>query len=229
MGLSSALGEGDDLVQFLREELHRQDVKFKELTHRVTNGYHAVSIRLRVQARNIKDPEARALCVKMAEHVEAMALVHRHLYGTQDSSLQNLNEYLELLCHDLNAAMVRKTIAITTDMETDIIVGTEAATTIGMVVAEAIMNASKHAFKGRKGVIHVRLYRTASGLEIAVSDTGRGLPEDFDDTSGLGVRLMRHQARSLGGQLAFTSTERGTTLVFSLPIKTHVPEKEARA
>lgn len=228
MGLDGTFGDDDLSLNQLREEIQRQDAKFKELTHRVTNGYHAVAMRLRVQARSIKDPAARALCIKMAEHVEAMAMVHRHLYENRDSSLQELHEYLDLLCHDLSAAVVQKNISITEELESDVVVGTDSATTIGMVVAELITNAAKHAFGGRKGSIHICLRRVGDVAEISVTDNGHGLPDGFqlEGQAGLGMRLMLHQAKSLRGKLAFSSSATGATFTFSFPVKQYAVKEE---
>jgi signal transduction histidine kinase/ActR/RegA family two-component response regulator len=104
------------------------------------------------------------------------------------------------------------------------------------VVWNLVMNAVK--FTPRGGRIQVRLQRVNSHVEIAVSDTGRGidptvLPFIFDrfrqgDSSttrahaglGLGLALARHLVELHGGTLSAHSdgTGKGATFVVQLPL-----------
>jgi len=90
-----------------------------------------------------------------------------------------------------------------------------AATPLVMVVTELVSNALEHGFAERASgevVIHAR--RSASWLEIAVVDDGRGLPPTFslERATGLGLQIVRTLVDSeLGGTLSLRPEPGGGT------------------
>jgi two-component system, NarL family, sensor histidine kinase UhpB len=77
------------------------------------------------------------------------------------------------------------------------------------VAQEALSNAARHSEAGR---IAVELRRAGDGVELDVSDDGRGFA--FEESErGLGIAGMRERALLLGGDLAIESRPgRGTTV-----------------
>jgi two-component system CheB/CheR fusion protein len=95
----------------------------------------------------------------------------------------------------------------------------ETATHLYRIAKEAIINARRHAEATR---IQVRLGRTNGTLELVIQDDGVGLPEDLDESEGLGIRTMRYRTNLIGATLSFESgsdTNDGTTLRCSLPVE----------
>lgn len=70
----------------------------------------------------------------------------------------------------------------------------ERAIPCGLIINELLTNALKYSFPGdRKGVIRVEIRNAPdSGVEIAVSDNGVGIPEtlDFRKAKTLGLQLV---------------------------------------
>jgi signal transduction histidine kinase len=109
-----------------------------------------------------------------------------------------------------------------------------------MIVLNLVSNAFKFTFEGE---IAVSLRATASGAELAVRDTGIGIPKpevgrvferfhQVPDTrsrthegSGIGLTLVRELAALHGGEIAVDSTVgRGTTFTVTVPFGTaHLP------
>lgn len=102
-----------------------------------------------------------------------------------------------------------------------------------------LQNAADAIPPGKKGEnkITIGLRRVDDRVEIAFSDTGRGLDaesrrhlfEPFSTTKpgalGLGLAAAHGIAKSFGGELVLTSTcERGTTFTVSLPVAERVSE-----
>lgn len=83
------------------------------------------------------------------------------------------------------------------------------------IVREALTNVERHADARRVELVvavvphgddgHVRV------SEILVGDDGRGMPPSIESARHLGVRLMRHRARLLGGELTVTTNPHGGT------------------
>jgi signal transduction histidine kinase len=90
------------------------------------------------------------------------------------------------------------------------------------VAQEALMNAFRHA--GGKGQA-VSLRREGRWLHLMVSDSGRGLRADADEsaeprTTRLGVRGLRERVESLGGRFELESSNAGTRVDVRLPLDT---------
>ena len=69
------------------------------------------------------------------------------------------------------------------------------------IAQEAVNNAAKHA---GATLITIRIARTDSRLELEVSDNGKGLGKK---SSGLGLGVMQHRAKLIGGELQIASKQ----------------------
>lgn len=105
---------------------------------------------------------------------------------------------------------------------------------VATILRNLVTNAIK--FTKQRGQISVRTSRTSSGVEIAVSDTGLGMPGDVlerilcrheqistlgtanEGGTGLGLSICRQFAEANGGELRVESEPgRGSTFCFTLP------------
>lgn len=84
------------------------------------------------------------------------------------------------------------------------------------VAQEALRNALTHSRSER---VTIRLRESDGGLEVSVSDRGRGfVPVFYDTTAGLGLAGMVERMRSVGGTLQIVSTVGdGTTVTARSP------------
>ncbi len=89
------------------------------------------------------------------------------------------------------------------------------ALAVGLVIAEMMTNALKHAHPtGIPVIVNVSCCRTDDGsICIEVLDDGIGFPEGFDESKdgGLGVRLMRSLAEQIDAELHFTNDGAGSS------------------
>ena len=92
---------------------------------------------------------------------------------------------------------------------------TATATQLFRIVQEAINNAAKHA---RAKHIAVELKTDESQITFRVRDDGVGIPDDLEQTSGMGLRIMHHRAGVIGATLSVGPADGGGTIVTcSLP------------
>jgi signal transduction histidine kinase len=91
----------------------------------------------------------------------------------------------------------------------------EAATHLYRIAQEAVTNAVRHAMARR---IHISLVRSARIITLTIRDDGRGLPQGGNMPEGVGLRIMRHRAKAIGGRLTVRSgRRRGTAVICTLP------------
>ncbi len=78
------------------------------------------------------------------------------------------------------------------------------------IVQEAVGNAARHAHARN---ISVHLGIRQQDIMLSITDDGTGLPENHDQSPGLGLKLMRYRASSIGATLALAARPAGGTVV----------------
>ncbi len=172
-------------------DLITKDATIREIHHRVKNNLQTVAALLRIQARRMTVPEARAALEEATRRVGSIALVHE----TLSHSLEESVEFDEVAA-GLTAALAD---VFSTDGAVEVVqegsFGTmpaEAATALAMVLTELLQNAAEHAFGGGAGRVVVRASREGQRLTVSVSDDGAGLPAGMGDAStSLGLSIVR--------------------------------------
>ena len=82
------------------------------------------------------------------------------------------------------------------------------------IAQEAVNNAIKHARAKR---ISIRLYRRDKSVTLEIADDGTGM---LKSGTGLGLGVMQHRAKVIGGELTITSKRgAGVTISCRLPLK----------
>ena len=89
-------------------------------------------------------------------------------------------------------------------------VGGQASLHLLRIAQEALSNAVRH---GRARRIVITLAGGPDRLELSVRDHGRGLPAAADRRPGLGLHIMAHRARVLGGEFSVEKAPGGGTVV----------------
>jgi signal transduction histidine kinase len=89
------------------------------------------------------------------------------------------------------------------------------------IAQEAINNAIRH---GKAARLIVTLSRIGDRGILTVQDDGSGMPDQQAPSSGMGLRIMRHRARMLGGQLdIYEEAATGVTISCSFPVNGALP------
>ena len=193
----------------LKVAVQQQDLAMQEIHHRVKNNLQIVASLLNLQASRIRLPEARAEFQSARDRVRALATVHRHLYAHGALHTINMRTFLLELCGQLFQAMgetVNGRLMLDVDAP-ELEMSSDQAVPLSLIVTEAVTNAIKYAYPaGRRGVISVRLRRTADRVELEIKDDGIGIPAGRAETAtgtrdGIGIQLINGFARQLGAKL----------------------------
>jgi two-component sensor histidine kinase len=143
----------------------------------------------------------------MKGRILSMALLHESLYRSGTFASVDLGAYLkELATQSFRASVVRPG-AVRLQLElTSVQVEMDQALPCGLLVNELIANSLKHGFPGdHTGEVRVALQPIDGGpkLRLRVSDTGVGLPADFESKRGksLGLQLVSDMAGQIDGRL----------------------------
>lgn len=217
--LGAALAEKDSLIADKEALIAEKEMLFREIHHRVRNNLQVTASLLQMQARRFEDPDVRAAFQETQTRLRAIGLIHETLYRNDGATSVELSDYLGRLIGELSAAYgaQARNIEIALELE-PIRVGLDRAVPIALSVTEALTNVFKHAFApDQGGRILVRAKLVEGEIELTIRDTGRGMPSDADQSSSLGMRLIRAFSTQLGGHFSFAD-EDGTVFRLVAPV-----------
>jgi two-component sensor histidine kinase len=226
-----------DVTELRRREreLLSKDATIKEIHHRVKNNLQTVAALLRLQARRLSEPEARAALEEAVRRVGSIAVVHETLSLTPDEvvDFDDVADRVATMAVEVSAPELGITPQLTGTFGR---LPAAVATPLAMVLTELLQNALQHGFgqacpaapDGRpKQKLEVTARRRPGKLTVMVADNGAGLPAGFDlsASASLGLQIVRTLVVSeLGGNLEITGRPAGGTLaVIDLPVETASP------
>jgi len=124
-----------------------------------------------------------------------------------------LNGYLAGLVADIQQSLAGTVTVSYAGTGAPVPVPGDVSVAMGLIVAELAGNALRHADLGTGGAIAVSLEAVPDdGLCLTVSDTGRGLPADFDlDRVGMGLTVIQAMVDKIGGALSCDASPSGGT------------------
>ena len=167
---------------------------FRELQHRTANNLQSISAML-LQNRNAigRDPSPALGVIDTAHRrFEIMSRINRRLYSP-DMLQVDAAILLRDLCEDIKDANGSNNIAC--DIRPSAVkLSRERAMLLSLLVAELMLNASKHAYDvGQSGNIQIELETVGSNYRFTFTDDGKGFEPDVQSAGGpgLGTRIMR--------------------------------------
>ena len=199
-----------------------KDATIREIHHRVKNNLQTVAALLRLQARRMTEPAARAALEESVRRVASIAVVHETLAGSREDVVavdDVLDQVLPMLGDLTSVGPAARTRRSGSFGE----LPAAAATPLVLAVTELLHNAAEHGFPdGEPGSIELVAERCGDDLVVRVRDNGKGLPEGFDPAAsdGLGLQIVRTLVASeLGGSLDMGTPDgqAGTEVVLTLP------------
>jgi two-component sensor histidine kinase len=194
----------------LRRALRLAETLRQEVDHRVKNSLQSLSALSYLQARSTKSEEVRAALELMQRRIQTVSMLHEQLYKTEAGSKIDLGEYVRNVGNFLSDVAPGH-VAVETDVQ-PVIVSSQQAASVGILLNELATNAFKHAFpEDRQGTVRLSLKRLEDGLvSVECTDNGVGLEEGTaKPNGGLGMKIAEAITRQLGGSLAIDRSKCG--------------------
>jgi chemotaxis family two-component system sensor kinase Cph1 len=207
--LTRTLQDKDTLLQ-------QKEFLIGEVNHRVQNSLQLVASYLSLQSRSSDDPNLQSALGEARKRLSAVALVHRRLYRGDQIGVVDLARYIEELCAD-TFSFKGKDWKQHLNLElAPVLVSTDRAVTLGLVLTELMINANKHAYGGQEGPIAVELLEDRTHLQLIVSDRGSG---KLATDGGFGSRMVEGLVRQIGGELTYSDNAPGLRTTLKLQIQ----------
>lgn len=195
----------------LRRALGAAEMLRKEVDHRVKNSLQSLEALIRIQARSADSPDAKNALEAVQSRLAMVSQLHEALYLSDVGAAVNLRPFLEKVLRSASMQMPAS-IACTTDIE-PYDVDSRAASSIGMVVVEAMANTGKYAFdEGQKGTFSVTGRIDGDEYVLTCADDGKGSQGEAAHGTGMGARIMQAAAQQLDGSVEVLPTPKGHTI-----------------
>ncbi|EAR52303.1 sensory box histidine kinase [Oceanicola granulosus HTCC2516] len=226
--LDSETGEATLFLGLQREidgesrhsQSHQLDELVTEIQHRVKNHLSMVIGLIRMQARDAVDGDAFQ---NIARRVESLQLLYEEMVAsrtrTNGDEIQ-LGAYLGRVANAIAHLDGRPGVRMNIDVP-PLMMETEKAVQIGLIVSEVLTNAMQHAFADQQtGLVELMVFQTNDGgVRAIISDDGQGIPEDvaWPGKKSLGGRLVGGLCAGLGASLHVARGKVGTTITLDVP------------
>jgi two-component sensor histidine kinase len=190
----------------LEKLITEKEYLLKEVHHRVKNNLQVVMSLLNTQTHFLKDDTAIAAIKNSQHRIHSMSLIHKKLYQSENVVSINMEIYIsELIEYFKEAFDIGQRIRFIAEID-EIELDTTQAVPLGLILNEAITNAIKHAFPvNSDGTITIILKRSLNTIELTISDDGIGMVNLENNTSSLGLKLIRGFSGELNAEPVFAN------------------------
>jgi two-component sensor histidine kinase len=204
----------------LKKSLLEKQVLLQEIHHRVKNNMQVINSLMSLQASKIKDKNLLASFKEATSRVHVMALIHDHLYRSENLSEIDLGSYIAQLTQSVLRMYTARGVklAIRTD---HIHLDMDQAIPCGLIINELLTNSLKYAFPdSRSGVFTIEAFN-GDEVKLIIGDDGVGLPEeiDFHGANTLGLKLVHGLVNQLGGTIEAERPAQGTRYTIRFPLQ----------
>ena len=196
--------------------LRQKEFLIGEVNHRVQNSLQIVSSFLSLQANASDSPELHTALEEARRRMTAVALVHRRLYRGDQIELVDAARYIEELCADTFAFMGNDWATHLTLDLAPIVISTDRAVTLGLILTDLMINSNKYAYGGAAGPIEIILVEDRNDLRLIVADRGGG---KVTFRKGFGSRIMDALVAQLKGEIIYADNGPGLRTTVRVPIR----------
>lgn len=202
------------------EQLEDFENIISEVQHRVKNHLAMILGLIRLKSREL---DGNGELNDITRRVESLQILYDEMSQAQkfrnEDTIQ-LGAFLSRIASAISHLDGRAGVRTNVDVE-PMLIETDQAARIGLIVSEILTNSLQHAFKGREtGLLELRVRKTnEGGLRVTVSDDGVGMPDDikWPDGGNLGGRIVKGLCQGLNSQLEVVKGSTGTLVMFDIP------------
>jgi chemotaxis protein methyltransferase CheR len=186
--------------------LQQKEILLREVQHRVANSLQIIASILLLKARSAGSDDTRLDLQDAHRRILSVAAVQQHLSISPPGGRIELAPHLSRLCKILGASLAGDDDPVTIEVLADGgTISPAEIVSIGLIVAELVINALKHAFVADMAAARIVVAFEASetGWWLAVSDNGVGMPDGGagKGTPGLGMGIVEALARQLDARV----------------------------
>jgi two-component system, sensor histidine kinase PdtaS len=211
--LEAELGRLESQLKLATEKTRCAEAQYEELRHRIKNDLQVLTT---VIAHQAKVSGLSEYCGRCLSRLANAATLHGAL-DYDVSQIVPMAAHLASISDSLKGAFDHR-VKLKTSIEDDVDLTYRHARSVGLIYAEAVMNALKHGFPSdAAGTISMCFRRAGDTIEMTISDDGQSLPPSMASQPGQGMKFMKQLASDLKGEITFAKRSTGASLRLSFP------------
>src|SRR6266446_6893323 len=195
----------------------KERLLLREITHRVNNEFASAIQVVSVAAARSGDRHVKAALTGVMEQLHNYARVHHALQMPANNDCIDAAAYLRELCGSISRSKLENRNIELVLVERPFQMSSKRCWLLGMIVAELITNAVRHAFDQEGGTIRIECRASGEFVECRVSDNGSASTAHV--RPGNGLRIIEALAQNLDADFQFKPGENGSESVLILPIE----------
>jgi two-component sensor histidine kinase len=193
-----------------------EQLLLREITHRVNNEFASAIQVVSFAAARSADRNVKAALTDVMEQLHNYARVHHALQMPPNNDCIDASAYLRELCRSISRSKLEKRNIELVLVERLFWMTSERCWLMGMIVAELITNAVRHAFDRDGGTIRIECRTSGDLIECIVSDNGSASAANVRPGSGL--KIIDALAKALGADFRFNLGADGSESVLTFPV-----------
>ncbi len=197
----------------LRMALEQEKTLRQEVDHRVKNSLASIGSMLAMKARRESNEDVRLALEDAGSRIRSLSSLHAELHELKQGELVDMRSLFRRIEADLGK-LLSDSIELSIDV-CDNRTTPALANAFLLIVNEFVSNSAKHGLKGGAGTIEVVIRSSDNDWSITCRDDGTGTALDAERAasgSGLGTRVIRSLAASLGASAEWRSDGAGLSL-----------------
>lgn len=202
----------------LRSTLARLETMRREVDHRVKNSLAAIASVVRMQASRSRSDDVRAALDAVGGRLGAQIALHAQLAHGDREDEGDLAEFVARMEGPLGG-LVPDGVVLDVSVAPLVLSG-ERLGRIGLILNEVVTNAARHAFTGREaGAVRIEGWHAGEAYRLVIRDDGvadAAALAAVRDSTGLGGRIIKASAMSLGSAANWTLASPGLALELTL-------------
>ncbi|MXQ08751.1 PAS domain-containing protein [Alphaproteobacteria bacterium GH1-50] len=202
------------------EKIAVMEELISEVQHRVKNHLSMILGLIRIKAR---EATAKEEFDDIARRIESLQLLYEELAAAQmrgNTDRVQLGSYLGRVAAATSHIDGRAGVRMNIDVA-PVVVETEIAVRIGLIVSEILTNTMQHAFADQgTGLVELRVTETNDdGIRCMITDDGIGIPADvkWPSRDSLGGRIVLGLCEGIGATLNVGRGAVGTVITLDVP------------
>ncbi len=194
----------------LKDSLLQKETLLKEVHHRVKNNLQIISSLFRLQMNTIEQDELKEIFDTSLNRVNTMAQIHELIYGDQNLSSINIEEYFRKLLNSLAQIYFTNNQHIQIVSEFNLSENNfnpDIAIPLGLILNEVASNSFKYGHS-ENGIFNLSISDDPLNYQLIIEDNGPGLPELLPENT-LGLSLISILAEQIEANLQIDSSSNG--------------------
>jgi two-component sensor histidine kinase len=187
----------------------------REAHHRMKNTLTLLGAWLRLDLASAGSADFPEAVARFEHRILGFGKLYELLSNKPEGGVTSIGEYIERLCGALTAAILEPTGHRCELAIQDGLLASNQCQRLGLIIAELVTNAAKHAFTDHKGgLIRVETRFRDGFWHCTVADNGIGITNSLQ---GCGGRIIEDLARSIRAHTIIESGRDGTMVTVVVP------------